>query len=292
MHDSVYLALENFTKQRLFVTRFDRIQGIFINGDYMKKLLLLCLTIIMQLNICAKELTIGDILLGNVGEDDSSYKDIPVMDEDTYLAMIWALKEDNFEKVDQYIAEGRFHPLWNSTSNKRVIGGIYDLSHYTRGYKTRAEADLATDKLIERYRFLISRGDNSSVPIYFGTANLSGNLLNNLLTHNNDRVLKFLVEEYGYKTISEYGEGNMYENGSLRVFKYLFVDSRLLTKVNCGSLVIQEGDLSKRFMTGYDENGIKKWKGFMDYWDELGIEYKHCYTKGSYLWKLYMLDNR
>ncbi|WP_157680646.1 hypothetical protein [Bacteriovorax sp. Seq25_V] len=43
-------------------------------------------------------------------------------------------------------------------------------------------------------------------------------------------------------------------------------------------------------MIGYADNGVKKWKGFMDHWDELGIEYKHCFHPESYEWKLFRLD--
>ncbi|EQC44201.1 hypothetical protein M900_A0302 [Bacteriovorax sp. Seq25_V] len=28
----------------------------------------------------------------------------------------------------------------------------------------------------------------------------------------------------------------------------------------------------------------------MDHWDELGIEYKHCFHPESYEWKLFRLD--
>lgn len=251
---------------------------------------LVCLTLILSLNISAK--SILDVVFNDTDIGDE-YKDIPVIDKDVYLQSIWAIWDENYDLVDKYIEEGKFHPLWNSPFNVRPIEGVYNLERYPTGYASKQEADEATDRVIRGYRYLISRGDDHSIPVEFGTmSDSSNNMLTSPIGHNNDRIVKFLIEEYGYKKITPFTESSMYANGNLRVFKYLFVESKTLTKIQCEAMWSLEGELSKRFMTGYDENGVKKWKGFMDYWDDLGIPYKHCFSKGDYHWNLYKLDDR
>lgn len=201
-----------------------------------------------------------------------------VMSVETYSKVGKALRENDFETVDKYIEKGLFHPLMQGPYDYRIISSVGYTGRRWE-YNSQEEYERATDLVIERYEYLISRGDNMSVPVEaFEVGNSSLNLLQTSVGINNLRIFKFLYEVYGYKNLTWGTESDIYSNGALAMFKYVFFEKKIRTAPHCSALTVTFDEGKLKNLTGYNRNTGARFKGFFQYWDEAGIPYKHCFT--------------
>lgn len=201
-----------------------------------------------------------------------------VMSVETYSEVGKALRANDFETVDKYIEKGLFHPLMQGPYDVRIIDSVGYMGT-RRDYNSQEEYERAQDLVIERYEYLISRGDNMSVPVEVDdVGNSTLNLLQTSVGSNNLRLFKFLYEVYGYKNLTWGTESYIYSNGALAMFKYVFFEKKIRTSPNCSALTVTFDEGKLKNLTGYNRNTGARFKGFFQYWDEAGVPYKHCFT--------------
>lgn len=201
-----------------------------------------------------------------------------VMSEELYIEIGDALRANDFETVDKFIEKGLFHPLMQGPYDYRIISSVGHMGT-RRDYNSQEEYERATDLVIERYEYLISRGDNMSVPVEaFEVGNSSLNLLQTSVGINNLRIFKFLYEVYGYKNLTWQTESSIYSNGALAMFKYVFFEKKIRKAPHCSALTVTFDEGKLKNLTGYNRKTGARFKGFFQYWDEAGVPYKHCFT--------------